>query len=385
MYRSLSLLLLIIFTIACSKDSSHEDPIKVLTEANKAAFEVKTADFVLKYKFRQKSEHYDATVNVKIERVKRETYPFNIRMEYDDGTIAVFNGEQYRWLDPKSETITYVDKDQDPLSFVEGNWISQAIKMVAQVDNFSEKIKEMKDTMKVVATEKVDGSEAIKLFRTKFFHEYGAQLITYEYYNTTNKLQIKDSTIQIANNDTITFVYDIQKLKINAHIDKSNFQLEASGSQKVVKYEKPANMMPIKDGDSAPDFSLLDANGKTVTLQSLQGKVVVIDFWGTWCRWCVKAMPKLEALRKEYENNSKVIVMGISCQEPESANPSKFMLENNIHYNTLLNGDEVAQKFGVSGFPTLFVLSKEGKIVHSLVGYKDDMQQELSTIIKKLL
>jgi len=384
MLKKISLLLSLILIISCSKDAG-KDPIEVLLEANKAAFEVKSASFTLNYKFRQNAEKYDATVKVKLQRVQRESYPFNIRMEYDDGTVAIYNGDQYRWLDPKTNKVTFVAKDQDPVSFVEGNWISQAIKMVAQVDNFAEDIKKIKDTMEIVGSEKFGSIDATKLYRTKFFQEYGVHLLTYEYYDPTTKLQIKDSTLQIAMGDTVTFLYEINDLQINNNIDAAMFVLEPKNQADLVKYEGPEKLEPAKQGAPAPDFELVDGAGKKVSLQSLKGKVVVIDFWGTWCKWCVKAMPKLESLRKEFESNNKVEILGISCQEPPNADPIKFMKDNNINYRTLLNGDEVAQKFGVDGFPTLYVIDKEGKIVHTLVGYKDDLQKELSDMIKKNL
>lgn len=384
MIKKISLLLSLILIVSCSNDTG-KDPVQVLVEANKAAFEVKSASFTLNYKFRQSAEKYDATVKVKLQRVQRDSYPFNIRMEYNDGTIAIYNGNEYRWLDPKTNKVTFVAKEQDPISFVEGNWISQAIKMVAQVDDFSAQIKEIKDTMEIVGTEKLGDIDATKLYRSKFFQEYGVQLLTYEYYDPTTKLQVKDSTLQVAMGDTVTFVYTINDLKVNDNLEASLFTLEPSNAADLVKYEGPEKVEAPKEGTPAPDFELLDGSGNKVSLQSLKGKVVVIDFWGTWCKWCVKAMPKLESLRKEYESNKNVEVLGISCQEPPNADPVKFMKDNNINYRTLMKGDEVAQKFGVDGFPTLYVLDKEGKIVHMLVGYKDDMQKELSDIIKKHL
>lgn len=384
MLKKISLLLALILIISCSNEAD-KDPIQVLVDANKAAFEVKAASFTLNYKFKQSAEKYDATVKVKLQRVKRDSYPFNIRMEYSDGTIAIYNGDEYRWLDPKTNKVTYVAKEQDPISFVEGNWISQAIKMVAQVDDFSAQIKEIKDTMELVGSEKFGDNEVTKLFRTKFFQEYGVQMLTYEYYDPTTKLQVKDSTLQIAMGDTVTFVYTINELKVNDSFDAALFTLEPSNAADLIKYEGAEKVEAPKEGTPAPDFELLDGSGKKVSLQSLRGKVVVIDFWGTWCKWCVVAMPKLEALRKEFENNKNVEILGISCQEPESADPVKFMQEKKVNYRTLLKGDEVAQKFGVDGFPTLYVIDKDGKIVHSLVGFKDDMQKELSDIIKKHL
>lgn len=384
MIKKISLLLSLILIISCSNESD-KDPINVLVDANKAAFEVKSASFTLKHKFKQSAEKYDATVKVKLQRVQRDSYPFNLRMEYDDGTIAIFNGDQYRWLDPKTNKVTFVSKEQNPVTFIEGNWIFNALKMVAQTDIFENEIRQIKDTMELVGSEKIGDVNLTKLYRTKFFQDYGVQLITYEYYDPSTKLQMRDSTVQVAMGDSVTFVYAIQDLKLNENLDAALFTLEPTNASDLVKYEGEEKAEELKEGAQAPDFELLDGSGNKVTLQSLKGKVVVLDFWGSWCKWCVVAMPKLEALRKEFESNKNVEVLGISCQEPENADPVKFMKEKNVNYRTLLKGDEVAQKFGVNGFPTLYVIDKNGKIVHSLVGFKDDMQKELSGIIKKHL
>ncbi len=380
--KNIYFLIPLILLFSCSKDVVN-DPIKVLTEANKAALKVNSASFILDYKFIQNKEKFDAKVKVFVQRVNREGYPYNIRLEYDGGIIAVYNGDQYRWFDPQSKKVTFVPKDKTPELFIERNWVSQAIKMVVQNEDRSKEIKDIKDTMKIVGMEKYDNNEVVKLYRTQYFSDYDSRLTSYEFYDYSKKLPIKDSTIQISMGDTIQFIYEIHNLKLNNSLENSLFVLEPDNQADLVNYNiQETNKL---DSGMAPNFELLDGSGKKVSLESLKGKVLVLDFWGTWCKWCVKSMPHLESLRKEYSNNKSVEVIGISCQEPPNADPVKFMRDNSINYRTLLKGDDVASKFGVDGFPTLFVINKEGKIVHTLVGYQDDMQQVLSNIIKNNL
>ena len=71
----------------------------------------------------------------------------------------------------------------------------------------------------------------------------------------------------------------------------------------------------IAEGQMAPDFTLKDIDGKSLSLSSLRGKYVIIDFWGTWCIWCVRGMPKM----KEYYNkySDKMEILGVDCNDPE--------------------------------------------------------------------
>jgi hypothetical protein len=77
-----------------------------------------------------------------------------------------------------------------------------------------------------------------------------------------------------------------------------------------------------------------------------------------------------------------VAVIGISCREPAGADPEKFMASNNYSYGILLNGDKVAQAFNVSGYPTLYIINKDGRVIYSASGFEEGMDQKLIDIIE---
>jgi len=109
------------------------------------------------------------------------------------------------------------------------------------------------------------------------------------------------------------------------------------------------------------DFTLTDTAGKSWNLKSLRGKVVLVNFWATWCPPCRKEMPDLDALAKEYAKQGLVVV-GLSDEEP--AVVTAFLAKQTYTYPILLDaGHKVAAEFGVEGIPKSFVYDREGKLV----------------------
>ena len=112
----------------------------------------------------------------------------------------------------------------------------------------------------------------------------------------------------------------------------------------------------------APDWTLQDAKGNSVSLQDYRGKVVILHFWATWCPYCKRLQPGLDKLYSEYKDKG-VELVSISFAEDEGAEPQKSIDERGHHFKTLLLGDEVAKKYQVSGTPTTFFIDKKGELV----------------------
>ena len=141
---------------------------------------------------------------------------------------------------------------------------------------------------------------------------------------------------------------------------------------------------PASGANEAPDFTLTDANGKTVTLSDYRGKkVVILDFWATWCGPCRATMPLIQSY---YEKNKKnVEVLGIDEQE-DAARVNAFIAQTKYTYRILLDKDgKVESTYRVYGIPTLFVIDKDGDLRHKSVGYRPDMEAQLTEIIAPLL
>jgi peroxiredoxin len=108
------------------------------------------------------------------------------------------------------------------------------------------------------------------------------------------------------------------------------------------------------------DFTLADLNGKTWTLKSLQGKVVLVNFWATWCPPCRKEMPDLETLHKQFKKKG-LVILAISDEDASKVKP--FIAEKGVSYTVLLDpGRRVNTLFNVMGIPKTFIYDRSGKL-----------------------
>lgn len=125
-----------------------------------------------------------------------------------------------------------------------------------------------------------------------------------------------------------------------------------------------AAMKRLEDEDqqrNAVNFTLTDLNGKPWTLKDLKGKVVMLNFWATWCPPCRKEMPDLEELYKQFEPQG-LVILGISDDDPEKVR--EFAQKQGTTYPVLLDpGSKVNELLHINGIPKTFVYDREGKIV----------------------
>lgn len=137
-----------------------------------------------------------------------------------------------------------------------------------------------------------------------------------------------------------------------------------------------------QDKEMAPDFSLTDINGKTFTLSSLRGKIVVIDFWGSWCGWCIKGMPEMKRYYEKYKG--KLEIVGVDCgdtQEKWKAAVSQLKLPWIHVYNPKGIGD-ITGTYAIQGFPTKCIVGKDGELLKVVIGEDPAFYTALDEIMK---
>ncbi|MBN2332030.1 MAG: TlpA family protein disulfide reductase [Deltaproteobacteria bacterium] len=141
-----------------------------------------------------------------------------------------------------------------------------------------------------------------------------------------------------------------------------------------------------KKGKLAPDFSLTSFAGKKLTRDSLNGKVVILDFWATWCPPCRAAIPHLVELDKEYRDRGLVII-GVSLDRGGKEEVADFARRNQMDYDLALGIDNaILKSFGeISSIPTMIVLNQKSEIVFRAVGFNNEIAQAIDDKIIELL
>lgn len=138
-----------------------------------------------------------------------------------------------------------------------------------------------------------------------------------------------------------------------------------------------------KEGDKAPDFTLPDAQGKNVTLSSLQGKWVVLDFWGSWCGWCIKGFPQM---KENYAKlNKKVTFVGVDCgdkMDAWKAALTKYELPWLNLWNDPEGGNALLNTYGIEGFPTKLIIDPKGIIRNITIGEDPEFYTILNKLVK---
>jgi len=123
---------------------------------------------------------------------------------------------------------------------------------------------------------------------------------------------------------------------------------------------------------SEANFTLTDLSGKTWTLRDLRGKVVLLNFWATWCPPCRKEMPDLETLYQRFAPQG-LVILGISDEEAGKVKP--FIEQQKISYPVLLDpGRKVNEQFQIDGIPKTFIYDREGKIVAQSIDMRTQKQ-----------
>lgn len=123
------------------------------------------------------------------------------------------------------------------------------------------------------------------------------------------------------------------------------------------------------DGELAPDFELPNLQGSTTKLSSLRGKYVVLDFWGSWCVWCIRGIPKMKEAYTKYKD--KMEILGVDCRDTEEKWRAAVD-EHQLPWLQVHCPDEqlqtIASQYSIEGFPTKVIIDPDGKLVRTVVG-----------------
>jgi cytochrome c biogenesis protein CcmG, thiol:disulfide interchange protein DsbE len=152
--------------------------------------------------------------------------------------------------------------------------------------------------------------------------------------------------------------------------------LEMGGGNKSPKITPAGSEMAV-------DFTAKNLDAKDVKLSDFKGKVVLVNFWAVWCGPCQEEIPELVQLYNAYRDKGFVIV-GVS--DPSDLKEIKsFVNEHKMNYPVVIDNGDISDEYNVSGFPTSFLIDRNGKIVKKYPGYSRGLRQNLETLIQKLI
>jgi thiol-disulfide isomerase/thioredoxin len=142
----------------------------------------------------------------------------------------------------------------------------------------------------------------------------------------------------------------------------------------------------ISAGKAGFDFSLPDLQGAKVSLSDFRGKVVLVEFWATWCPPCRESIPELTTLSAKYADRG-LVLLAISVDKggDVAATVSSFAREHGVTYPVLLDDGKVNTRFGVTSIPALFLIDKNGALVKQFTGFIPGLGETIAHDIEAIL
>ena len=137
---------------------------------------------------------------------------------------------------------------------------------------------------------------------------------------------------------------------------------------------------------NAPSFSLQDTDGNTYTLKSLRGRVILLNFWATWCPPCRREMPSMERLYQRFREEDFLVLAVNQWEDPDQVFAFMGQLDTHPSFPILFDPQStVSAAYGVKGLPTTFLVNKQGQLTHRAVGGREFDHPAVEKIIRELL
>ena len=141
---------------------------------------------------------------------------------------------------------------------------------------------------------------------------------------------------------------------------------------------------PFEVGDKAPQWTLADSEGVEHSMREYRGKLVIMDFWATWCPHCRNATPAMQKIHDEYASRG-VAILAVNCRERGEIDPVKFVRDRGFDYPILVDGNTVAPRYRVQGIPAFFVIGPDGRLLYRGSGFGPIAERNLHTLIEQFI
>jgi thiol-disulfide isomerase/thioredoxin len=200
-------------------------------------------------------------------------------------------------------------------------------------------------------------------------------------------IQFSTAYDMVMNNDTM-YQYErdvLNKYEINNLKDENILTLNSIPAYYKMKDFVPYNGPALLPKDTiAPNWELLSLTDEKISLNDLKGQLVLIDFFYMSCYPCMKALPALKSLNEKYKDKGLRII-GIDPYDKKEDDITTFLSKRGVTYTVLLGGKDAAKDYHVSGYPTMYLIDKTGKIIFIQQGYGETVEKILDDIIAKNL
>jgi len=137
-------------------------------------------------------------------------------------------------------------------------------------------------------------------------------------------------------------------------------------------------------GDTAPDFSITADNGQTITRTNFGGKLLVLNFWATWCAPCIEELPSLDQFQREFAN-SGVVVLGVSMDKDEKLY-KRFLSRVNVSFLTARDpANKINAEYGTFKFPETYIIGRDGKVLMKIINSTNWVDEKMVSYVKSQL
>ena len=137
-------------------------------------------------------------------------------------------------------------------------------------------------------------------------------------------------------------------------------------------------------GDTAPDFSITADNGQTISRTNFGGKLLVLNFWATWCAPCIEELPSLDQFQREFAN-SGVVVLGVSMDKDEKLY-KRFLSRVNVSFLTARDpANKINAEYGTFKFPETYIIGRDGKVLMKIINSTNWVDEKMVSYVKSQL
>lgn len=377
--------------------ASQPDPKAILEASAMACLQIKTIVYEVTEEQRDEHGHamYTTVATIRQARAQVPSSGFadgiyqvvgrtTIRGKETEEFSYAYNGTAFRMKDPEAKVILVVNS---PSGYVVGQMLGPTRGLLVtpqftQVEPFKRMIAES-DRLTHEGIVDVGGvpCHVIAVTMTSVHPAFGKQTRTSRWF-----IGVKDMLPRKFESGMSRRTSRI--LEINKPSAETDYFLSVPSGygEKLVTGKQAETKGLLAVGTVAPEWRLTDPRGRVHSLSDYRGKIVVLDFWATWCLPCRRSMPELQAIHEKFRDKG-VVVLGLDVGEGEgdSGDPVAFMKSLKLTYGLLLKGNATGKSYMAAVLPTLYVIGPDGKILHAEFGYRSDLRTALTELIGKQL